>query len=91
MQLHNSIDSIQANVYGLASQNVRQVSNSGETGSTERTASPYLTEYTLDTHRRRYQPVAHILLKQEMYLAGFTKYNQRASHPTKTVATDVEQ
>ncbi len=33
-------------------------------------AQPHLNEYTLEIHKRVYQPIAHILVKQNMYLAS---------------------
>ena len=51
--------------------------------------SQYLQNYTTDLHRKLYRPVEHILLKQEMYLAGHPKYNHREAHPQKGLRADV--
>lgn len=50
----------------------------------------YLEEYTLQMHKDRYRAVEHILLKQQMYLAGVLKYSSTSSHPATSVETDAE-
>jgi hypothetical protein len=37
--------------------------------SAELRRAPFLEEYTLDFHRREYNPIRHIRVKQELYLA----------------------
>lgn len=63
--------------------------SSGSSSGFPELQSRYLENYTTEIHRRLYRPVEHILLKQEMYLAGHPKYNHREAHPQKELRADV--
>jgi len=49
-----------------------------------------LEEYTLKIHQDLYRAVEHILLKQQMYLAGYPKYSSTDLHPPVSIELDGE-